>query len=545
MHTFGEIGNVYENQKIKSKLRNKGFPCIFIGYYNMHGDKLYKFYNIQTTNVFLSRNVVWLNKMYSDWMNTKSNPISPSDSPDESFSLTDMIPCVESLAHNHPPYDHDVHEPKILNRSLPLHLALVPMALVEFFANPDPMAHMETGNIVLIHPNITRPVYPEALYMAVTPDMHLFPLYYDSAMKHTDNAHWWEAMVHEFDNLSRKGAFKISKKSNLQKGRKIIGNQWVYARKDDSRYGSRTVAKGFSQIPGKDLHENHAPVVHDTTFRMILVAQISYKLSSRHFDIETAFLYGKLEEEIYMQFPEEYEEYSSNTHFVLLLKALYGLVQAARQWWRKITEVFAKLDLFPTQADPCLFVRKLRRNELPAYIILYVDDGGIIGTPQIIQEGINSLKQDFMVKDLGPIEHFVGCHLLPSKDTTIIWIHQSKLLKYLEDFYRTEIRTSKVYKIPAAPKTVFMRPQEGDATIPNFDQSKYRSGVGMLLFLVKHSRQDLANSVRELTKVLDGATLDYWKGMVRVINYVLGTRIYALKLKPTIDLKYEKRLYLE
>jgi hypothetical protein len=50
-------------------------------------------------------------------------------------------------------------------------------------------------------------------------------------------------------------------------------------------------------------------VVHDTTFGMILNAEIIYKLSSQHFDIETVFLYGQLEEETYMQFPEGYEDY--------------------------------------------------------------------------------------------------------------------------------------------------------------------------------------------------------------------------------------------
>jgi hypothetical protein len=59
-----------------------------------------------------------------------------------------------------------------------------------------------------------------------------------------------------------------------------------------------------------------------------------------------------------------------------------------------------------------------------------------------------------------------------------------------------------------------MRPEKGDPLLTPEQQTKYRSGVGMLLYLVKHSRPDISNAVRELTKVLDGATLAHWKAML-------------------------------
>jgi hypothetical protein len=57
----------------------------------------------------------------------------------------------------------------------------------------------------------------------------------------------------------------------------------------------------------------------------------------------------------------------------------------------------------------------------------------------------------------------------------------------------------------------------------------------MLLYLVKHSRPDMANAVRELAKVLDGATPAHWKAMLRVIKYVIDTKMLALKLKPNFS----------
>jgi len=90
-----------------------------------------------------------------------------------------------------------------------------------------------------------------------------------------------------------------------------------------------------------------------------------------------------------------------------------------------------------------------------------------------------------------------------------------------------------------------MRPQEGDPLISNERQSIYRSGVGMLLYLIKHSCPDISNAVRELTKVLDGATEAHWKAMLRVIKYVLDTKKYDLRLCPTRETDKDFKYGLE
>jgi hypothetical protein len=63
-------------------------------------------------------------------------------------------------------------------------------------------------------------------------------------------------------------------------------------------------------------------------------------------------------------------------------------------------------------------------------------------------------------------------------------------------------------------------------------QVRNRSGVGMLLYLVKHSRYDISTSVRELSQVADGATMDHWKKLLHNIKFVITTEYLALKLKP-------------
>ena len=84
-----------------------------------------------------------------------------------------------------------------------------------------------------------------------------------------------------------------------------------------------------------------------------------------------------------------------------------------------------------------------------------------------------------------------------------------------------------------------IRVKEG--LITGNEQTRYQSGVGMLLFLVKYSRPDITNAVRELSKVNDGATKNHMRMLLRVMKYVLMSRNKALhyKLRPGCS---EKRI---
>ena len=78
--------------------------------------------------------------------------------------------------------------------------------------------------------------------------------------------------------------------------------------KRDGTYRARLVALGYSQIPGVDYTDNFAPVAHDVSFRIALARMIAEKLDSLVMDVETAFLYGAIEEEIFMKSPIGMEE---------------------------------------------------------------------------------------------------------------------------------------------------------------------------------------------------------------------------------------------
>jgi Reverse transcriptase (RNA-dependent DNA polymerase) len=106
------------------------------------------------------------------------------------------------------------------------------------------------------------------------------PKNFHEATTSPDWPNWEAAMTTEFDNMHEKGVWTITKRSQTPPKRQIIGNRWVFAQKDGGRYRARTLAKGFTQIPGKDFQENHSPVINDTTFHTILVLKILLKLEA-------------------------------------------------------------------------------------------------------------------------------------------------------------------------------------------------------------------------------------------------------------------------
>jgi hypothetical protein len=93
------------------------------------------------------------------------------------------------------------------------------------------------------------------------------------------------------------------------------------------------VACGYSQIPGVDFNESFDSVVNDVSFRIIISAKLLWNLQASIVDVETAFLHGDLQEEIYMNVPKGMSQ-DDNT-CLLLKKTIYGLVQSERECYNK------------------------------------------------------------------------------------------------------------------------------------------------------------------------------------------------------------------
>ena len=111
-------------------------------------------------------------------------------------------------------------------------------------------------------------------------------------------------------------------------------------------------------------------------------------------DIDNAFLNGDLEHEIYMKIPEGYDEVINprvdKEDCLILQKAIYGLVQAASQFWKKIVDKMQEGGFKLSEADPCILYKEDEKGV--CIIIIYVDDMLIIGKEEDIDDAIKVLQ---------------------------------------------------------------------------------------------------------------------------------------------------------
>ena len=100
--------------------------------------------------------------------------------------------------------------------------------------------------------------------------------------------------------MENKGLWNVAKKDNIPPNHHLIGNKWVLKTKKDGVHHARLVALGYSQIPGLDYTNSFAPMINDITFQIIMTMGLVKGWSADVVNVETAFLYGDLKEEIYM-----------------------------------------------------------------------------------------------------------------------------------------------------------------------------------------------------------------------------------------------------
>jgi len=162
--------------------------------------------------------------------------------------------------------------------------------------------------------------------------------------------------------------------SSLPPGVQPIGCKWIFKIKYNAdgsfqRNKARLVAKGFHQQQGFDYFETFSPVIKPVTIRIILTLALQLNWSVNQIDINNAFLYGDLEESIYMIQPPGFETGDSNI-VCKLNKALYGLKQAPRSWFHKLCTTLISLGFHPTKSDTSLFLHF--HNNITIFVLIYV-----------------------------------------------------------------------------------------------------------------------------------------------------------------------------
>ena len=183
-----------------------------------------------------------------------------------------------------------------------------------------------------------------------------------------------------------------------------------------------------------------------------------------------------------------------------------------------------------SEADPCMLYREDERGV--CIIIIHIDDMLIIGKEEAFDAAIKVLQGHFQVKDPTSLEDYLGVQIVQSDDGKKAWLGQPTIIKSLEKQFGERVAKKKMTISPGTPGFIGGKVDDISKVDEKMQSSMCRSGVGTLLYLTKHSKPDITNPVRELSKSIDGASMAHVTEMCRVINFVLETKTLGLRMVP-------------
>lgn len=315
------------------------------------------------------------------------------------------------------------------------------------------------------------------------------------------NKHWQAAMQQEIRALEDNNTWSLKA---LPPGKRALGCKWVFRIKYNADgtiecYKARLVILGNHQIEGLDYNETFAPVAKMVSVRLFLAVAATKNWELHQMDVHNAFLHGDLEEEVYMRLPPGF---SSATPGLVcrLKKSLYGLRQAPRCWFAKLVQALFRYGFRQSCSDYSLFTYV--RANLRLYVLVYVDDLIISGNDHTtIQAFKTYLSQCFHMKDLGTLKYFLGIEV--ARNPTGISLCQRKYA--LDIISEVGLLGAKPAPFPLEPNHKLTLAQGAYLSAPD----KYRRLVGRLIYL-SVTRPELSYCVHVLAQFMQNPREEHW-----------------------------------
>jgi hypothetical protein len=472
LKVFGCLSYASTLQVHRTKFDSRARKAIFLGFKD--GTKGYILYDLSSHDIFVSRNVIFY-ETYFPFQNSKpghnvsdiskplsSNPIldDPVSNTHNSLPLPVMLepdPTISSpTSSSHTPLSSSSHDSPNLTPPYHDNLRRSTRTITRPSYLEDYHCYSVTGSA---NNNISHPNYPLSSvlsYDTCAPEYKSFccsisatiePKTFNQASKLDC---WRKAMDAELLALDENKTWSIV---DLPHGKNPIGCKWVYkikyhANGSIERYKARLVAKGYTQTEGIDYFDTFSPVAKITTVRFLLALASIKGWYLEQLDVNNAFLHGDLNEEVYMSLPPGYPSITGFNKVCKLHKSLYGLKQASRQWYSKLSSALISLGYEQSVSDHSLYI-KSTNSEFTA-LLVYVDDIVLAGnSSQEIKDVKHFLDQKFKIKDLGKLRYFLGFEIARSPKG--IFVNQRKYaLELLQD---TGFLATKPSKIPFNPTT--------------------------------------------------------------------------------------------
>ncbi|XP_070005641.1 uncharacterized protein [Nicotiana sylvestris] len=316
--------------------------------------------------------------------------------------------------------------------------------------------------------------------------------------------------------------------------KKAIPCKWVYKikQKFDSsieRYKARLVIRSDTQREGIDYTETFSPVVKLATVKCLFSLVVKRHWTVFQLDVNSAFLHGDLHEEVYMRIPPGLQISSSSSASLLvcrLRKSLYGLKQASRQWFSKLSDALLSKGHIARKNDYSLFTKS--SGDSLIILVVYVDNILLAGADIAEMTALKQFLDDqFKIKYLGLVHYFLGLKVSSHPNGYVM--HQNKYTSNLLDELKCSHFSSVVTPLDPSIK-LFV--DQGDL-LP--DPSIYRRLVGKLNFL-QHTRSDIAYSVYHLSQFLQSPRVPHTMVGLHVLRYLMFAPTQGILLTNSPDL---------
>ena len=339
---------------------------------------------------------------------------------------------------------------------------------------------------------------------------------FQDAISCAESAKWRESMQEEVNSLIRNKTWKVVKRP---KNTNVVSCKWIYKIKFNAdgcvdRYKSRLVARGFTQKYGEDYFETFSPVATHTSMRVLLAIAAVRGTKLIKADITTAFLEAMLDETIYMEKPEGVHiEGAGDDHVLLLLKSIYGLKQAGRNWYGTLADWIIQQNFQKSDTDTCLF----KRGKEDALLVNVDDILAAIADVQDRADFKQALEKRFSLGTYEDLQWHLGMKV--EQNDAGISISQPLFTQQIIDAYNMSNARG------------CMTPHEKTWLQPTVDKSEallkdvpYRSIVGSNMYLKEMTRPDICFSTHQLSKFVHNPSKVHWNAAKKVVRYLINTK---------------------
>nr|GEV40597.1 putative ribonuclease H-like domain-containing protein [Tanacetum cinerariifolium] len=287
---------------------------------------------------------------------------------------------------------------------------------------------------------------------------------------------WVEAMQAEMQQFKNKKVWVLV---TIPNGKRAIGTKWILKNKRDARgivcrNKARLVAQSHRQEKGIDYTDVFAPIARIEAIRLFLAFALFMGFMVYQMDVKSAFLYGKITEEVNITQPRGFEDPDHPKKVYKVVKALYGLHQAPRAWYERLSTFLLKHRYRRGTIDKTLFIKKDFKDIM--LVQVYINDIIFGSTRKDWCEKFETLMQsEFEMSSMGPLTFFLGLQVDQRPDG--IFIHQEKYVAGI--LKKFDLDNSKLAFTPFEPQKIREKNVPGEPISVHL----YRSLIGCLMYL--------------------------------------------------------------